>query len=119
MPRGKGTPGKGYANRTDLATDRAPVETGQVDPTAAGGRVAPQQAQFTRPDQIPNLTDPTRTDAPVTNGLMNGPGRGPEALGRIPNLTHDTTVANLRALYATTQSEHIRRLLAMVEEGNR
>jgi hypothetical protein len=83
MPRGgkrQGTPGKAYANRTDMTSDYA-NETS----AAAGGMTAPTSASPmqlpTYPDQIPNLSDPTsRPDEPVTDGLASGAGRGPEAM---------------------------------------
>lgn len=75
MPRGgrrQGTPGKGYANRTDLAVDYAagsPASGGQVTPPMLEAS-AQQQAPAMYPEDIPNLTDPTnRPDEPVTAGL--------------------------------------------------
>ena len=82
MPRGnghggvrQGTPGKGYANRTDLA-----VKPDMSQNTAAtGGMEAPVQEQnFPTPDDSPNLTDPTQfPDEPITAGLPMGAGPGP------------------------------------------
>lgn len=87
MPRGgsrQGTPGRGYANRTDL--------NGSYDQSkntaATGGQVAPARPPMDplanapgpaiTPNQIPSLGDPTeRPNEPVTAGLMNGPGPGP------------------------------------------
>lgn len=91
MPRGRGgvrqgTPGKGYANRTDLLTNRAP----NTNNTAATGGVAAPAAPSTPhgvalpvqpsvyPEDSPMLSDPTqRPGEPVTAGLPMGPGPGP------------------------------------------
>jgi hypothetical protein len=83
MPRGgkrQGTPGKAYANRTDMTSDYA-----NEGSAAAGGMTAPTSAAPmqlpTYPDQTPNLSDPTsRPDEPVTDGILSGEGRGPEAM---------------------------------------
>jgi hypothetical protein len=90
--------------------DRAPQQPGQVNPTAAGGQQAPPQRAFTRPDDIPKLTDPSADNRPVTHGAPVGPGAGPEALGVLPQ-PRDNTLAILRDLYGKTGSEHIRRLI--------
>lgn len=77
MPRGgrrQGTPGKGYANRTDLqqAPDMAQNTAG------TGGMQGPPIANLPAPEDTPNLFDPTqRPDEPVTAGLPIGPGAGP------------------------------------------
>lgn len=87
MPRGgrrRGTPGKGYTNRTDLGIQyQAQDQAGMATP-AAGGVEAPR-SQPPRPpvyaEDIPNLTDPTaRPGEPISDGLAVGAGRGPEAL---------------------------------------
>lgn len=82
MPRGgrrQGTPGRGYANRTDLALDpnmaqntaasggmAAPVQATPQGPVAA----APQMFPYATPDDSPNLTTPSeRPDEPVTAGI--------------------------------------------------
>lgn len=82
MPRGgkrQGTPGKGYANRTDMGTnyDMASSQT-----AATGGMRAPAAPAIeTYPEDTPMLLDPTaRPGEPVTSGLATGPGPGPEAL---------------------------------------
>ena len=81
MPRGgkrQGTPGKAYANRTDMGVNYNMEQGGSP---AAGGIQAPRDqraALATYPEDIPNLTDPTaRPNEPVTDGLPIGPGRGP------------------------------------------
>jgi hypothetical protein len=80
MPRGRGgerqgTPGKGYSNRTDLMTNY-----NNADMSAAGGGVqAPQQSMGPIPEDVPNLFDPTAfPDEPITAGLTQGPGPGPD-----------------------------------------
>lgn len=86
MPRGgrrRGTPGKGYTNRTDLGMQyQSPDEAGTATP-ASGGVKAPAAPQGPPiyPEDIPNLTDPTsRPNEPISDGLAFGPGRGPDAL---------------------------------------
>ena len=91
MPRAKqggarqGTPGKGYANRTDLSVNRDMSK----NTAATGGMPAPSHGETMRPPEppakyasdSPNLTDPTnRPGEPITAGLPSGPGPGPEAL---------------------------------------
>lgn len=87
MPRGgprKGTPGKGYANRTDLGQS----PNMQRNTAATGGMAAPpppQQPQGQMPTRFPEdspmLTDPTqRPGEPITAGLPTGDGPGPGAL---------------------------------------
>lgn len=87
MPRGgkrKGTPGKGYTNRTDLGMQYQTQEQAGMATPAAGGVKAPPQAppsMSVYPEDIPNLMDPTsRPQEPITDGLASGAGRGPEAL---------------------------------------
>lgn len=82
MPRGgkrKGTPGKGYSNRTDLQMDY----NNQTESAAAGGMTPQPSAQRAPmyPEDTPMLTDPTqRPDEPIASGLPVGPGRGPEGM---------------------------------------
>ncbi len=86
MPRGgarKGTPGKGYSNRTDMMTNRAPDATGTA---ASGGMTAPAPEAPPAPAQpmpavedTPNLFDDTQfPDEPITAGLPVGAGPGPD-----------------------------------------
>lgn len=94
MPRGgkrQGTPGKGYANRTDLGL-KPDMEK---DTAASGGMTAPQASAPMRlpvyPEDTPMLTDPSaRPSEPITDGLMSGPGRGPEALAGMDPRLADT-----------------------------
>lgn len=80
MPRGgrrRGTPGKAYTNRTDMA-----MNYDNTTSAASGGapmQQPPQQALAARaPEDSPMLTDPTqRPDEPITAGLPIGPGPGP------------------------------------------
>lgn len=88
MPRGgkrQGTPGKAYANRTDMTSDYA-----NAGASAAAGGMTPAPSQPTivaAPEDTPNLLDPTNNpDQPVTDGLAYGPGRGPEALNNDPRV---------------------------------
>lgn len=85
MPRGgkrQGTPGKAYANRTDMTSDynmqdgRSPAAGGIEAPAGAAPMALPVY-----PDQTPNLSDPTqRPTEPITAGLPTGAGPGPDAL---------------------------------------
>lgn len=84
MPRGgkrQGTPGKAYANRTDMGQNYNPAS--EATP-AAGGISAPEaQAPYVPvyPEDTPMLLDPTaRPDEPITAGLPVGPGPGPEIM---------------------------------------
>lgn len=85
MPRGgrrKGTPGRAYANRTDLAMDPQPQDEAGLATPAAGGVEAPATGgPSIFADDIPHLMDPTsRPDEPISEGLEHGPGNGPEVL---------------------------------------
>lgn len=90
MPRARGgrrqgTPGKGYSNRTDLATDYAPgspASGGMVTLSPHGVEMqsgpAGPAAMPSAPEDTPMLSDPTnRPDEPITAGLRAGPGPGP------------------------------------------
>lgn len=79
MPRKRGgqrqgTPGKGYANRTDLLS-----QYDQSKNTAAAGGMQPRPVTTgPLPDEIPSLSTPTQyPDEPISAGLPSGPGPGP------------------------------------------
>lgn len=72
--------------------------------------VQPQRG-FVQPDQVPNLTAPSIDARPVTDGLPAGPGRGPEALTRGPDLSADRTMMTLQFLYEQTGSQYLLRLM--------
>lgn len=82
MPRGgkrRGTPGKGYSNRTDLQMDY----NNQEASAAAGGMESQPAAQRAPmyPEDTPMLTDPTqRPTEPITAGLPIGAGPGAEGM---------------------------------------
>lgn len=90
MPRGgsrQGTPGRGYANRTDLSMKpdmgQNTAATGPQIPGAPQGEpaVPTPQRPVSSPDDTPNMSDPTaRPDEPVTAGLRYGPGPGPDQM---------------------------------------
>lgn len=76
--RRRGTPGKGYANRTDLAMDPNMAQntaasggmTAPAQAPAPAGGPAPEQFPYSTPDDSPNLMDPTqRPGEPVANGI--------------------------------------------------
>lgn len=115
MARGgarKGTPGKGYSNRTDLLTNRQGASEAPFG--AASGGVAPQQAQQPTgpqvfPEDIPKLNDPTARPAePVTAGLWSGPGAGPEAIGYVPP---DEVAMKLEAAYLLMPTPELRNVI--------
>lgn len=104
--RRSGTPGVGYSNRTDLLTQRAP-QTGQQ--TAAAGAQAVPSAPVITPDMVPKLNDPTaRPNEPVTAGLMNGPGPGPEVMGFTPT---SPIVQKVQAAYLRNPTPELRKAL--------
>lgn len=85
MPRGgkrQGTPGKAYANRTDL--QMAPDMSKNT--AASGGMEAPPPPPapgppMRAPEDTPGLTTPTqRPDEPITAGMDMGAGPGSESL---------------------------------------
>lgn len=84
MPRGgkrQGTPGKAYANRTDMGQNYNP--NSDATPAAGGIRAPREQAPMlpVYPEDTPMLLDPTaRPDEPITAGLPVGPGPGPEIM---------------------------------------
>ena len=83
----QGTPGKAYANRTDLAQDMMPSPEAGTRTPASGGmgqsgeemmKAAKNAPRPIYADDFPNLKDPTtRPGEPVTAGLPTGPGPGP------------------------------------------
>jgi hypothetical protein len=115
MPRGgkrQGTQGKGYANRTDLATDYGP----QGSP--ASGEMAPPMGQdFSMgpsigADMVPNLGDPTgRAEEPVTAGLPIGAGPGMDAMGPLPPQPTDPMRQVLQAMMLVAPNPDVQRLL--------
>lgn len=113
--RRKGTPGKGYSNRTDLAIDYAPRSTpaaapqGSPTPPSPGPQgAAPMTMKY--PEDVPKLDDPTsRPDEPITAGLDIGNGPGTEALGFIPP---NPAVQTLQAAYLVNPTPQLRRVIA-------
>ena len=102
----QGQPGKGYVNRTDMLTNRAPT---------GGGGQAQEQAprrSWVGPDDVPNLTDPSADDRPLTDGLPIGPGAGPSARAPMPDLAQDRTMLMLEMLYEETGSPYLLRLMS-------
>lgn len=104
--RRSGAPGKGYSNRTDLLTQRAPQQGQQT--AAAGAQAAPAAPMIT-PDMVPKLNDPTaRPGEPVTTGLMSGRGAGPEAIGYVPP---SPMVQKIQAAYLRNPTPELRKAL--------
>lgn len=135
-PRGgrrSGTPGRSYANRTDLNT-ALPVTTAPGQPY--GSRVAQERAQealpmapaprpamapgnprggdLQRPGPLPGelgdfLRPTERPNEPLTAGLATGPGPGPEVLAGA--FGADSGADELRAIYLRFPTESLRELL--------
>lgn len=111
--RRSGTPGKAYAQRSDLNTQpRAqPVRTTSADTYGDATRQQAAQQAVPLPQQPPppapgqlGFTEPTRRPSePITAGLPMGPGPGPEALGM-----ESSVLDELRAVYAAYPSEELR-----------
>lgn len=122
MPRGgrrQGTPGKAYANRTDLTSQYGPGSA------AAGGmEPSPQQQPLMPPpvtaDMVPNLADPTqRPNEPVTAGLSVGPGPGPEALGPMPPAPMDPVRMAVQAMMLVAPNPDLVRVLNRLQYEGR
>lgn len=107
MPRGgarKGTPGKGYSNRTDMMTSYKPDDAGTA---ATGGMTAPapQAPQgpppmLPAPEDTPMLFDDTQNpDEPITAGLPIGAGPGPDRDTRAADTRKVQKYLPLIALY--------------------
>lgn len=137
MARGgarSGTPGKAYQNRSDLQAAKAPTglpygEHGQliadqrsvplpnvpaVGPAAAVPPPAqqqpvPTQQPFTRPTERPN--------EPVTAGLPNSPGPGPEALTVNTQPAPDLIGAQLNAIFQQFPNDDLLRVMALHQQG--
>lgn len=134
-----GTVGKSYANRSDLNGAKMPQAhyTGQAygvatqqqqaqaavpvgSPSVATAPVDPQSAASQWADSVstahlPGLMDPTaRPQEPLTAGLSQGPGAGPDSL---PIAGDQDAIMKLRALYQQTGYPHLARLITAYEMG--
>jgi len=101
----QGRPGVAYPQRTDLM---------EQPRTTGGGGAPPQQPPrqgAVRPDDVPNLADPSADSRPVTDGLPIGPGAGPGAMIPGPGLDQDKTMLTLQELYRATGSPFLLRLM--------
>lgn len=111
--RRQGTPGKGYTNRTDLANDYAQSSPAATPASAGAGT---QGAPRTTPEDLPKLDDPSAyPQRPVTDGLTNGPGQGPQA---IPMPPADDSINALRAAYYANPTPQLERVLRVVALRN-
>lgn len=144
MPRGgarRGVPGRQYRNRSDLRTQKLPVQTAPstqygsrvaqeraqqalpmgrpvapppapVAPQGGGGGGAPQAQPPPLPQPV-SLTGPTqRPDEPVTAGIDMGAGPGSEVMPQAGGAAADDLVVQLRALYAATQLPELADIIA-------
>jgi hypothetical protein len=102
----QGVQGKGYVQRTDLMQGpRVPAQP------QGRGREPQRPRGVVTPDDLPNLRDPSGDARPLTDGLPTGPGAGPDALPREPDLSQDMTMATLELLYRHTGSDYLLRLM--------
>jgi len=120
----QGTPGKGYSNRTDLASNMAPGSAaagGLPAPPAPSAPVGPQNAPMMGApmlgtDEVPNLSDPTmRPDEDVMAGTPMGRGPGIEALGPLPPNPMDPVRMATQALFAISPNPDLARILARLD----
>lgn len=123
MPRGgkrRGTQGRAYANRTDLAVDYAPGG----NPASGGMEPRQQQRQFIPPlvgaDAVPNIGDPSaRPNEPVTAGLKAGMGPGPEAMPPMPPSPVDPVRQVIQAMMMVSPNPDLARVLARLDYEGR
>lgn len=138
MPHGgrrRGTPGKAYANRSDLrGGNPLPVTVPTGQPYGAAKALEDQQRALpvSAPSGPPRVAtastatagagpgsfgDPLRAterpNEPLSAGLPWGPGPGPEALN--PGLG-DPTADELRAIYARFPTEALREAIEELED---
>ena len=129
MPRGgrrQGTPGKAYANRTDLqqkpdmskntAATGGMVSHGETPGGPPPGRIAPP---LIGANEVPNLSDPTmRPDEPITAGLPMGPGSN--SLGSaLPPSPADPVRQAVEALMLISPNADLSRILARLDHEGR
>ena len=131
MPRGgrrNGTPGRGYANRTDLTSapdmSKNTAASGGMTAPAAPAAPAVQAPVLQGPaigaDQVPNLSDPTmRPNEPVTAGLSMGPGGGREALGILPPNPMDPVRQVVEALMLISPNPDLYRIQSRLDYEGR
>lgn len=123
-----GRPGVNYPIRSDLQTGprTAPAATSPTQQYGSGARreaqiaAAPmnQAAVPPPPGSLPGLGDPSlRPDEPVTAGLPDSPGPGPEAL--VPNVWqgNDPDLLEMKALYRQYPYPGLRRMIERAEAG--
>lgn len=132
-----GTPGKNYANRTDMhqpirvapgqeygqtqalenAQRAVPLPQGQ----APGGAATPTPPAVAAPPALAGAQDFTRAterpDEPVTAGLASGPGPGPEVLSTMSQPQLDEVGQQLRQLYAASPNNDLLRLIELHDQG--
>lgn len=116
----QGTPGEAYANRSDLALDRAPAQPTQAPAGQVYGERGRQEAAMQAlplPDlsaqlqALPGLTDPsTRPTEPLTAGLPFGPGPGPATPQQRPGAS-----GLIRRMLAANPDPELFQLLEIVD----
>lgn len=116
--RRQGRQGQAYTNRSDL--NAGPRLAPQPVRVAAGqtygerGRQEGAQRAVPLPQLVPLDAPTARPDEPVTAGLTQGPGPGPEALGAAP--APDDTLSRLKVLFTAHPNDDLGRLIADMEE---
>jgi hypothetical protein len=135
--RRRGQPGKKYPNRSDLraqkvattpnqpygqATQQAAAQKAMPLPQAAGSGSPSTSALAGMvggggPQPVVPLTDPSaRPNEPVTAGLPNSPGAGPDALGLPQQASPDDDIlATLQGLYQAFPNSDLGRLIASMD----
>lgn len=134
MARGgkrQGTPGKAYANRSDLQAAKAPtglpygehkalIDAQHAIPlpeTPTGAAPVPTSTTGAAPAALGDFARPTeRPTEPTTAGLSLGPGPGPEALNTVGPAV-DNVGQQLRALYQASPNNDLLRLIELHDNG--
>lgn len=124
----QGTPGKTYANRSDLqgATAKG-QEYGAAKAQQDAMKAVPMPQQqppappapgppMISPDETPTLRGASaRPDEPITAGLPFGPGRTPTRSDTVPDAAGDDMVDQLKAMYAIHPTRELRELIQQVD----
>jgi hypothetical protein len=118
--RRAGTPGTTYTNRTDLNTNRQPVQVATNQPYGVAGQQAAAQRAVPLPEQAPVPSGPfdrptDRPHEPVTAGIDLGPGQDSSALN--PAQIDDDFASQLRAVYQVYPNNDLLRLIEEMDSN--
>lgn len=116
-----GRPGVNYPNRSDMgAGDRTygdQVNQARIQTATPGSPGPGPGEELVKPGQLTPLSAPSsRPNEPVTSGLDQGAGPGPEILGQLPIRGASDDLFELRALYRMFPNEDLRRLIQAAED---